>query len=344
MSGAALPAHAAATARSRGGSSRPLRRRLSVPRAGGAAAPAPAPPPPLPGAFDDDALPDSLYDAVVQAASCSAAAVSAGERNLLVELNVPELFDTTSGNIMAQPGDQQRAWELCREFVEQLRAALDLPPSSPARALFPDAGAAAMLASRWAGRGFEVGSLRGASRTAGIGGTATSAAGAAHSPGDGLLVVCCPDPQGAEAARAAARAAAEDGVPVVLLNPRLASGDAGIGLSARRLKDEFLGKLTVAYSLRPVGDGTGAHRSLFFHPLALSSASLGMMTSSVANNHVTADALSINPLPSPPNFRSAQEIPWVVPGVRARRGAPRPLPHGGRNRGAPRGRGPGGPD
>jgi hypothetical protein len=59
-----------------------------------------------------------------------------------------------------------------------------------------------------------------------------------------------------EEAQRVAAAAADAGAAVVLLNPRLASGDAGIGLNARRVRERFLSKLIVSYSLRPVGDGT----------------------------------------------------------------------------------------
>jgi len=60
---------------------------------------------------DDDVLPDSLYDAVVQGGQTTATAIEAGNSRCLVEIQVPELFDSTSGNIMAQEGDQQRVWE-----------------------------------------------------------------------------------------------------------------------------------------------------------------------------------------------------------------------------------------
>jgi hypothetical protein len=36
--------------------------------------------------------------------------------------------------------------------------------------------------------------------------------------------------------------------------PPQISGDVGIGLNARRLRDNFLNRFTVTYSLRPVGD------------------------------------------------------------------------------------------
>jgi hypothetical protein len=39
---------------------------------------------------------------------------------------------------------------------------------------------------------------------------------------------------------------------VALVNPRLASGDAGIGLNVRRMRDGFLGAMTVVYYLEPL--------------------------------------------------------------------------------------------
>lgn len=89
---------------------------------------------------DDDVLPDNLEDALCQAGQTTALAVegvrhSAASRELpypgeaeagrcgltrvqtqgclraLVEVQVPELFDVLSGNIMAEEGDQQRVWE-----------------------------------------------------------------------------------------------------------------------------------------------------------------------------------------------------------------------------------------
>ena len=57
-------------------------------------------------------LPDSLFDAVKQAAQSTSAAIGGGRSECMVEILVPELFDTTSGNIMAQEGDQQRVWEV----------------------------------------------------------------------------------------------------------------------------------------------------------------------------------------------------------------------------------------
>ena len=69
---------------------------------------------------------------------------------------------------------------------------------------------------------------------------------------DELVVVACPDPQGVAEVRKIADALMREpseesgasvaglGRPLVLFNPRLASGDVGIGLSVRRLRSEFL--------------------------------------------------------------------------------------------------------
>lgn len=39
-----------------------------------------------------------------------------------------------------------------------------------------------------------------------------------------------------------------------MFNPRLASGDVGVGLSIRRMRDSFLNRFTTTYSLRPIQD------------------------------------------------------------------------------------------
>ena len=39
-----------------------------------------------------------------------------------------------------------------------------------------------------------------------------------------------------------------------MFNPRLVSGDVGIGLNVRRLRDGFLSTFATAYALRPVGE------------------------------------------------------------------------------------------
>lgn len=39
-----------------------------------------------------------------------------------------------------------------------------------------------------------------------------------------------------------------------MFNPRLASGDVGVGLNVRRMRESFLRGFATTYSLRPVGD------------------------------------------------------------------------------------------
>jgi hypothetical protein len=45
-----------------------------------------------------------------------------------------------------------------------------------------------------------------------------------------------------------------EGQAMVMFNPRLASGDVGVGLSIRRLRESFLNRFTTTYSLRPIAD------------------------------------------------------------------------------------------
>ncbi len=49
-------------------------------------------------------------------------------------------------------------------------------------------------------------------------------------------------------------ASLQPGQRLIMFNPRLASGDVGVGLNVRRLRESFLKGFTTTYSLRPVGD------------------------------------------------------------------------------------------
>eukprot|EP00878_Enallax_costatus_P020024 GHUV01021153.1.p1 GENE.GHUV01021153.1~~GHUV01021153.1.p1 ORF type:complete len:236 (+),score=74.14 GHUV01021153.1:722-1429(+) len=118
--------------------------------------------------------------------------------------------------------------------------------SSNVKAVYPDAGVAAMLSHQWTDKAFGVDSLN---------------ARRPVSADDDLVVICCPDPFAAEECQRAVRQVGEQDEkagaldrPVVLFNQRLSSGDVGIGLNARRLRDNFLKRFTVTYSLRPVGE------------------------------------------------------------------------------------------
>ena len=60
---------------------------------------------------------------------------------------------------------------------------------------------------------------------------ATAARRVCVKPGDQVIIICAPDPQAVGDAEMVAAKAAEMGCDLILLNPRLASGDAGIGLN-----------------------------------------------------------------------------------------------------------------
>jgi uncharacterized membrane protein YgcG len=113
-------------------------------------------------------------------------------------------------------------------------------------ALYPDAGVAAMLRNQWPDAGFEIAAL------------GDPRARAAYAPGGDsaaeVVILAAPDPPALAAASAAAAATVAAGIPLVMFNPRLVSGDVGIGLNVRRLREDFLGTFTVTYALRPVGD------------------------------------------------------------------------------------------
>jgi len=184
---------------------------------------------------DDDVLPESLEGAVQQAAEAVGTAVRAGGGRATAEILLPELWDPISGALMADEGDQQKFWEITRYFAELLVRELDVR----AKVLYPDMGCAAMLKNAWPDAGFEIGCL--ADRTP-------------VQDTDELVLIAAPDPQGLEDAKRITQLAGA--VPVVLFNPRLVSGDVGIGLNVRRMREQFLKTFVMAYSLRPIGAGS----------------------------------------------------------------------------------------
>ncbi|CAD7699623.1 unnamed protein product [Ostreobium quekettii] len=70
---------------------------------------------------------------------------------------------------------------------------------------------------------------------------------------DEVIVMAAVDPLGADDCR---RIAAEvlDEKPLILFNPRLSSGEVGVGLNMRRIQNQFLQTFLVTYSIRPLGD------------------------------------------------------------------------------------------
>eukprot|EP00884_Botryococcus_braunii_P002935 jgi/Botrbrau1/12642/Bobra.67_1s0008.1 len=183
----------------------------------------------------DDVLPDNLSGALAQAASATQRAMERGVLRCQVELLLPELWDPNSGALFAEEGDQQRFWKLTRRFVMELA---DLSSTS-VRALYPDTGVAAMLRNQWQDANFGIGAI--SDRVP-------------FREDEQIIVLAAPDPQGLAECKAVAAQATEYGKVVILFNPRLASGDVGIGLNVRRMRDQFLSTFTTTYSLCPIGD------------------------------------------------------------------------------------------
>ena len=95
----------------------------------------------------DKELPNDLFDAVNTAASSTSRAISAGQLGIIVELLIPELWDPISGNVMANPGDQLKQWEISRQFAQKLLE--ERSDECEVTVVFPDAGCAALLKNRW---------------------------------------------------------------------------------------------------------------------------------------------------------------------------------------------------
>jgi uncharacterized membrane protein YgcG len=101
-----------------------------------------------------------------------------------------------------------------------------------------------MLRNQWPDAGFEIAAL----------GDPRARSALGPDSGTEVAILAAPDPPALASASAAAAAAAAAGIPLIMFNPRRVSGDVGIGLNVRRLRDGFLSGFTIAYALRPVGD------------------------------------------------------------------------------------------
>lgn len=168
-----------------------------------------------------------------------------------VEILLTEFWDPISGPLFPNRGDQERFWKITRRFIEELSTALKGPRIN---AVYPDSGVAAMLSYQWKDSGLP---CRITSLTDRFPVT----------PEDEVIIVACPDPPGADECIKLVRTAREQDEqegrpyrPVVLFNPRLSSGDVGLGLNARRLRQNFTKNFTVTYSLRPIADVGSVYR------------------------------------------------------------------------------------
>lgn len=190
---------------------------------------------PVTGPRDDDVLPDSLTDALSAAAEATSLALDRGCERAVVEILLPEFWDPLSGPVYAEEGDQQRFWKLTRRFIDNVVAQL---PNAKLRAIYPDAGVAAMLRNQWQDAPFTISSLNDRKPV---------------QESDEVVVVAAPDPPGLDSLMKITSAMLP-GQSLIMFNPRLASGDVGVGLNIRRLRESFLKDFVTTYSLRPVGD------------------------------------------------------------------------------------------
>ncbi|GMI79319.1 hypothetical protein like AT5G27560 [Hibiscus trionum] len=99
---------------------------------------------------DDSCLPSDLEGAVRQSGEASALFVSSGGMRAIVELLIPQL------QFLDDEGAQAELWELSRVFLDTL---IEETGGQKVKAIFPDAGAAALLKYRWKDAAFGFASL-----------------------------------------------------------------------------------------------------------------------------------------------------------------------------------------
>ncbi|KAH7436613.1 hypothetical protein KP509_05G027900 [Ceratopteris richardii] len=184
---------------------------------------------------DDSVLPDDLVGAVLHSSESTTYYINSGGNRAIVELQLPELEN------LNEEGAQQRLWDLARLYLDSLQNDLK---TQRLKAIFPDAGAAALLKHTWSDATFSFGSLNDRRPV---------------SEDDEVVVLVVPDYQMlTEVQKIASQLSGDvDGVPrpLVMWNPRLFSGDVGIGLNVRRTRDNFVSTFTVVYSMRPLPQG-----------------------------------------------------------------------------------------
>jgi hypothetical protein len=109
------------------------------------------------------------------------------------------------------------------------------------KAIFPDAGAAALLKYQWTDAEFKCASLSDRKPV---------------DVEDEVVVMIIPDHQMVESVERIASQLSDDPIrPLVMWNPRLVSGDVGVGFNVRNLRRNFLSTFTTVYSMRPLPTG-----------------------------------------------------------------------------------------
>ncbi|KAL9261031.1 hypothetical protein AKJ16_DCAP18689 [Drosera capensis] len=181
---------------------------------------------------DDSCLPTDLEGAVRQSGQASALFVNSGGTRAIVELLIPQL------QFLDNEGAQGELWELSRIFLDTL---IQETGSQKVKAVFPDAGAAALLQYRWKDAAFAFSSLSDR-KPVGV--------------EDEIVVMVVPDYQMLEyVERIASNLSDDPPRPLIMWNPRLVSEEVGIGYNVRRLRKVFLSTFTVVYSMKPLASG-----------------------------------------------------------------------------------------
>ncbi|KAG8391003.1 hypothetical protein BUALT_Bualt01G0142800 [Buddleja alternifolia] len=166
---------------------------------------------------DDSCLPSDLEGAVRQSGQASAEFVSSGGTRAIVELLIPQL------QFLDDEGAQAELWELSKLFLETL---IEETGGQRVKAIFPDAGAAALLKYQWKDATFGFASLGDRKPV---------------SSEDEIVVMVVPDYQMLEYVEKIASDLSDDPPrPLIMWNPRLFSEDVGIGINVRRLRRDFL--------------------------------------------------------------------------------------------------------
>ncbi|KZV46007.1 hypothetical protein F511_16169 [Dorcoceras hygrometricum] len=181
---------------------------------------------------DDSCLPSDLEGAVLQSGQASAEFVSSGGTRAIVELLIPQL------QFLDDEGAQIELWDLSKLFLDIL---MEETGCQRVKAIFPDAGAAALLKYKWKDARFGFSSL------------------GDREPVDNedeIVVMVVPDYQMLEyVQRIASYISNALHIPLIMWNPRLISEDVGVGINVRRLRREFLSTFTIVYSMKPLPSG-----------------------------------------------------------------------------------------
>ncbi|KAL1145517.1 hypothetical protein V6Z11_A11G303400 [Gossypium hirsutum] len=175
---------------------------------------------------------EDIIGAVRQSGEASALFVSSGGMRAIVELLIPQL------QFLDDEGAQAELWELSRVFLDTL---MQETGCQKVKAIFPDAGAAALLKYRWKDAAFGFASLSDRKPV---------------ESQDEIIVMLVPDYQMLERVQRIASELSDDPPrPLVMWNPRLISEDVGVGVNVRQLRRYFLSSFTTVYSMRPLAAG-----------------------------------------------------------------------------------------